>query len=172
MILIRAAVITLSDKGFTGEREDQSGKMVIEMLQQIDAVVEDYKILPDEFDLIKKELLNLCEKNFDLIVTTGGTGVSPRDVTPEATLSVIEKRLYGMEIAMMIESLKQTPFGMLSRAVAGVKGQTLIVNLPGSPKAVQENLKPILAAIPHAVEKIKGSTTECAMQKTERDHEN
>lgn len=171
MILIRAAVITLSDKGFTGEREDQSGKMVIEMLQQIDAVVEDYKILPDEFDLIKKELLSLCEKNFDLIVTTGGTGVSPRDVTPEATLSVIEKRLYGMEIAMMIESLKQTPFGMLSRAVAGVKGQTLIVNLPGSPKAVQENLKPILAAIPHAVEKIKGSTTECAMQKTGKDHE-
>ncbi|HEY8541349.1 MAG TPA: MogA/MoaB family molybdenum cofactor biosynthesis protein [Pseudothermotoga sp.] len=164
MILIRAAVITLSDKGFAGQREDQSGKKVIEILQNINAVVEHYEILPDELDMIRNKLIDLCEKNFDLIITTGGTGVSPRDVTPDATLSIVEKRLYGMEIAMMNESLKHTPFGMLSRAVVGVRGQTLIINLPGSPKAVQENLNVILPAIPHAIEKIKGSTIDCVRQ--------
>lgn len=164
MILIRAAVITLSDKGFAGQREDQSGKKVIEILQSINAVVEHYEILPDELDMIRNKLIDLCEKNFDLIITTGGTGVSPRDVTPDATLSIVEKRLYGMEIAMMNESLKHTPFGMLSRAVVGVRGQTLIINLPGSPKAVQENLNVILPAIPHAIEKIKGSTIDCVRQ--------
>ncbi|WP_052465341.1 MogA/MoaB family molybdenum cofactor biosynthesis protein [Thermotoga profunda] len=164
MTLIRAAVITLSDKGFAGQREDQSGKKVIEILQNINAVVEHYEILPDEFETIRNKLIDLCERNFDLIITTGGTGVSPRDVTPDATLSVVEKRLYGIEMAMMNESLKYTPFGMLSRAVAGVKGRTLIINLPGSPKAVQENLNVILPAIPHAIEKIKGSTIDCAKQ--------
>ncbi len=162
--LIKAAVLTLSDRGFAGQREDESGKIAIEMLGKINAVVEYYRVLPDELNLIKNELLSLCEKGYDLVITTGGTGVSPRDVTPEATLSVIEKRLYGMEIAMMNESLKHTPFGMLSRAIVGVKNQTLIINLPGSPKAVQENLQVILSALPHAVEKIKGSTADCAEQ--------
>lgn len=168
--MVKVAVLTLSDKGSIGQREDQSGKVIIEMLQNIDAVVEYYKILPDEFDLIKNELVNLCKENFDLIITTGGTGVSPRDVTPDATLSVIEKRLYGMEIAMMNEALRHTPFAMLSRSVVGVKDKTLIVNLPGSPKAVRENLQVILPAIPHAIEKIKGSTVDCA-EKMVKKHE-
>lgn len=168
--MVKVAVLTLSDKGSIGQREDQSGKVIIEMLQKIDAVVEYYKILPDEFDLIKNELVNLCKENFDLIITTGGTGVSPRDVTPDATLSVIEKRLYGMEIAMMNEALRHTPFAMLSRAVAGVKNRTLIINLPGSPKAVRENLQVILPAISHAIEKIKGSTVDCT-EKMVKKHE-
>lgn len=168
--LIKSAVLTLSDKGFTGQRNDEGGKIIIKMLEKIDAIVEYYKILPDEFDLIRDELVNLSDKGYDLVVTTGGTGVSPRDVTPEATLSIIEKRLHGMEIAMINESLRHTPFGMLSRAVVGVRKQTLIINLPGSPKAVQENLQVILPVIPHAVEKIKGSTIDCA-QKMVKDNE-
>ena len=98
-------------------------------------------------------------------MTSGGTGVSPRDVTPEATLSVIEKRLHGMENAMLIESIKHTPLGMLSRSVVGIKGKTLIVNLPGSPRAVKENLVAVLVAVPHALEKIRGSQSDCAEQR-------
>ncbi|AEH50535.1 MogA/MoaB family molybdenum cofactor biosynthesis protein [Pseudothermotoga thermarum] len=159
--MIRAAVLTLSDKASKGERIDQSGGKVEELLKTIGASVSYYKILPDEEELIVKELIILCEEGYDLIVTTGGTGISPRDVTPDATLKVIEKRLYGFEIAMMLEALKATPYAMLSRAVVGTRGKTLIINLPGSPNAVEENLKVVLHVIPHAVEKLKGSTEDC-----------
>ncbi len=160
--MIKAAVITLSDKGSKGDRIDRSGQLIKEMLEKIEIKVSYYKILPDEMDLIVEELTNLCNHNYDLVITTGGTGVSPRDVTPEATMKVIEKRLYGFEIAMMVESLKKTPYAMISRAVAGVKDKTLIINLPGSPSAVEDNLKVILPALKHTIEKLKGSMTDCA----------
>ncbi len=158
---IRAAIITLSDKGSKGEREDESGRVIREMISGIGAVVEHYEILPDE-EVIVETLRRLSGSGeSDLIITTGGTGVAPRDVTPEATLAVIERELPGMAEAMRAESLKKTPHAMISRAVAGIARQTLIVNLPGSPKAVRENLSVILPAIPHAVEKIKGDPTDC-----------
>jgi molybdopterin adenylyltransferase len=161
--MITVAVLTLSDKGSKGEREDASGPLIREMLKGIDAVVKYYDILPDEKELIKEKLIEYG-KLVDLILTTGGTGLSPRDVTPEATIEVIEKQIPGIAEAMRIEGLKKTRRAMLSRAVAGVRGKTLIINLPGSPKAVKENLEIILGVLPHAVEKIKGDTSECATQ--------
>jgi len=158
--MIKAAVLTLSDKGSRGEREDLSGKTIKNMLQKIRANVEFYEVLPDEKDLIKKKLIAYSKK-VDLILTTGGTGLSPRDVTPEATLEVIDKEIPGIAEAMRMEGLKKTGRAMLSRAVAGLRGKTLIINLPGSPKAVKENLERILDIIQHAVEKIKGNTEDC-----------
>jgi molybdenum cofactor synthesis domain-containing protein len=157
--MITIAVLTLSDKGFKGERQDKSGHVIAEMVKDI-GEVKYYDILPDERDLIKNKLLDYADK-VDLILTTGGTGLSPRDVTPEATIDVIEREIPGIAETMRMESLKKTNRAMLSRAVAGVKGQTLIINLPGSPIAVKENLEVILDVIPHAIEKIKGDTTEC-----------
>ena len=159
--MITVAVLTLSDKGSKGEREDLSGPMIQDMLKSINAEVKFYDILPDEKELIKKKLVEYSEK-VDLILTTGGTGLSPRDVTPEATLEVIDRQVPGIAEAMRTEGLKKTSRAMLSRAVAGVKGSSLIINLPGSPKAVKENLGFILDVIPHAVEKIKGDPSECA----------
>lgn len=160
--MIRAAILTLSDKGHRGERIDESGRLIEQMVSEIGATVVRYRILPDEKDMIIKELMGLSDSGeVDLILTTGGTGLSPRDVTPEATLSVIERELPGMAEAMRAEGLKKTPHAMLSRAVAGVRKQTLIINLPGSPRAVRENLSVVLHAIPHAVEKLKGDQREC-----------
>ena len=161
--MITVAVLTLSDKGSKGEREDASGPLIREMLKSIDAVVKYYDILPDEKELIKEKLIEYG-KLVDLILTTGGTGLGPRDVTPEATIEVIDRQIPGIAEAMRIEGLKKTRRAMLSRAVAGVRGKTLIINLPGSPKAVKENLEIILGVLPHAIEKIKGDTSECAIQ--------
>ncbi len=159
--MIKVAILTLSDKGSKGEREDTSGPTIERMIKKIGAEVSSYEIIPDEKALIKKRLLSLCKKA-DLILTTGGTGVSPRDVTPDATLEVIEQEIPGIAEAMRYKGLRKTPFAMLSRAVAGIRGKTLIINLPGSPAAVKENLSVILDCIPHAVEKIQGSQKECA----------
>lgn len=159
--MIKVAVLTLSDKGSKGKREDTSGPTIAKMVKKIQGKVISYEILPDEKALIKKKLLSLCNK-VDLVLTTGGTGVSPRDVTPDATLEVITQQVPGMAEAMRLEGLKKTPYAMISRAVAGIRGRTLIINLPGSPRAVEENLKVILPVIPHAIEKIKGSKKECA----------
>jgi molybdopterin adenylyltransferase len=159
--MITVAVLTLSDKGSKGERADTSGPLIHDMLRSINAEVKFYDILPDEKELIKKKLIEYSEK-VDLILTTGGTGLSPRDVTPEATLEVIDRQVPGIAEAMRSEGLKKTSRAMLSRAVAGVRGTSLIINLPGSPKAVKENLQVILEVIPHAVEKIKGDPSECA----------
>ncbi len=161
--MITAAVLTLSDKGSKGEREDASGPLIRDLLKQIHAEVLHYDVLPDEEELIKQKLMHYAEK-VDLILTTGGTGLSPRDVTPDATLEVIDREIPGIAEAMRLEGLKKTSRAMLSRAVAGVRGQTLIINLPGSPKAVREGLSAILDVIPHAVEKIKGDPSECATQ--------
>ena len=159
---IRTAIITLSDKGSAGEREDESGQVIRELIADLGASVVHYEILPDEKPRIMETLKRLSDSgNIDLILTTGGTGVAPRDVTPEATLAVIDRELPGMAEAMRAESLKKTAHAMISRAVAGIRQQTLIVNLPGSPKAVRENLAVILPALPHAIEKIKGDPSDC-----------
>jgi molybdenum cofactor synthesis domain-containing protein len=160
--MIRAAIITLSDKGSKGEREDESGMIIREMIMHIGASVSHYEVLPDEKPGIVEVLSRLSDSGtIDLILTTGGTGVAPRDVTPEATLEVIERELPGMAEAMRAESLKKTPHAMISRAIAGIRKRTLIVNLPGSPRAVRENLAVILPALPHAIEKINGDPREC-----------
>ncbi len=159
--MIKVAVLTLSDKGSAGSRKDKSGPLIEKLIKKIKGRVVSYDILPDEKKLIKKKLISLCNKA-DLILTTGGTGLSPRDVTPEATLEVIKRQIPGIAEAMRYKGLKKTPNAMISRAVAGVRGKTLIINLPGSPIAVKENLEVILPALSHAVEKIKGSKKECA----------
>jgi molybdopterin adenylyltransferase len=160
---IRAAIITLSDKGSKGERQDESGRLIADMLATINALVVHYVILPDEKALIADSLTRLSDSGeTDLVLTTGGTGVAPRDVTPEATRKVIDRELPGMAEAMRAESLKKTPHAMISRAVAGIRNRTLIINLPGSPKAVRENLAVVLPALTHAIEKIKGDPADCA----------
>jgi molybdopterin adenylyltransferase len=159
--MISVAVLTMSDKGAKGEREDVSGPLIAGILKPIGANLRSYEILPDEKDLIKKRLIEYCGK-VDLILTTGGTGLTPRDVTPDATLEVIDREISGITELMRSEGFKKTKRAALSRAVAGIRGNTLIINLPGSPKAVRENLEIIIDVIPHAVEKIKGDTTECA----------
>ena len=169
-MIIQAGVITVSDKGSQGTREDKSGPEIVKILEGIGAVVAvlvDHVhafVAPDEIDQITKTLIDFADhKRVDLIVTTGGTGVAPRDVTPDATLTVIDKEIPGMAEAMRWESYKITPHALISRAIVGIRGQTLIVNLPGSPKGVRENLTVILPALRHAVEKIKGDERECAV---------
>ena len=159
---IHAGVITISDKGSRGEREDKSGPEIIAMLESMGITILHSKVIPDDEELIKEALIEYADvKRLDLILTTGGTGVSPRDVTPDATLQVIEKEVPGMAEAMRRESAKITPHAMISRAVAGIRGASLIINLPGSPKGVRENLAVLLPALNHAVEKIKGDEKEC-----------
>jgi len=160
--LINCGVITISDKGFSGDRVDLSGKEIIRILDELDFSIEDYRIIPDEKDIIKSTILEFSDaRKFDLVITTGGTGVSPRDVTPDATLEVIEREIPGMAEAMRRESLLKTPHAMISRAVAGIRGESLIINLPGSPRGARENLTVILPALKHTIEKIKGDQSDC-----------
>ncbi len=160
---MKVAVLTASDKGARGEREDRSAEVIREMVSQIGGEVVAYDVVPDEKELLKKKLLEYADaRGLDLVLTTGGTGLSPRDVTPEATLEVIERQIPGIPEAMRLKGLDKTPHAMLSRAVAGSRGRTLIVNLPGSPQAVRENLEVVLPAIPHAVEILQGRGGECA----------
>ncbi|HOS77976.1 MAG TPA: MogA/MoaB family molybdenum cofactor biosynthesis protein [Syntrophales bacterium] len=158
----RAAVVTLSDKGARGEREDLSGAECVRMLEGVGIPVVATRIIPDERREIERTLIALAAQGLDLVVTTGGTGVSPRDVTPEATLAVIDRTLPGMAEAMRLASLAVTPHAMLSRAVAGLRNRTLIINLPGSPRGVRENLAVVLPALRHALEKIRGDESDCA----------
>ena len=167
--MIRAAIVTLSDKGSKGEREDKSGEVIRTMLQQINTSIVAYEIIPDEKDLIIKKLREFSKLS-DLIITTGGTGVGPRDITPEATRAVIEKELPGFGEAMRMEGMKHTPRAMGSRAVAGIYQQTLIINLPGSPKGVAENLSVVLPVIPHTINLIKGTVTDCAKDREQHPH--
>jgi molybdopterin adenylyltransferase len=159
----RAGVITVSDKGSRGEREDTSGGEILSMLKETGISVAHSMIIPDEVPRIKEALIEYADgKRLALILTTGGTGVSPRDVTPDATLDVIDKEIPGMAEAMRHASLAITPHAMISRAVAGIRGRSLIINLPGSPKGVRENLAVILPALKHALEKINGDMSDCA----------
>ena len=161
----KVAIITISDRGSKGEREDSSGPLIREMVKGLPAEVIHYEIIPDEKEMIIEALKKSADQlKADLILTTGGTGLSPRDVTPEATHKVIDKEVPGFSEAMRAESLKKTPHAMISRAVSGIRGSSLIVNLPGSPKSVKENLSVILPALPHALSKLKGDPSECAQE--------
>ena len=158
----RAVVVTISDKGSKGERQDTSGPRLREMLER-NYDVGEVLIVPDEIDLIAETIrTQIDQQGFDLVVTTGGTGVGPRDVTPEATRAVIEKDLPGFSEAMRMESYRITPFALISRAICGIRGQSIIINLPGSPKAAAECLAFVYDALPHALEKVKGDPSECA----------
>jgi len=159
--MITFGILTVSDKGSRGQRQDKSGEAIREMVAHLGSSVVKYEIVPDEADVIADRLKEWADGGeVDIILTTGGTGLSRRDVTPEATLSVIDKNVPGIGEAMRARSLEKTPMAMLSRAIAGLRGQCLIVNLPGSPKAVEECLEVVLLALPHAVEIIKGEVTE------------
>jgi molybdenum cofactor synthesis domain-containing protein len=163
--MFKVAILTISDRGSKGEREDLSGPLIREMVKDLPAEVIHYEVIPDEKEVIIKTLKKSADRlKADLILTTGGTGLSPRDVTPDATLKVIDKEVPGFSEAMRAESLKKTPHAMISRAVCGIRGSSLIVNLPGSPKSVKENLSVILPALPHALSKLKGDPSECAQK--------
>lgn len=161
--MIRVGIVTASDKGSRGEREDRSGQVIAEAVQTIDGAVVAYKVVPDERVELAATLREMADdQRLDLVFTTGGTGFSPRDVTPEATLDVVERLVPGIAEVMRAESMKLTNRAMLTRGVAGIRGKTLIVNLPGSPKAVRECLDIILPALPHGIEILKGEAGECA----------
>jgi molybdopterin adenylyltransferase len=161
--MFSVGILTLSDKGSRGEREDVSGPEIRQIIAVLPAQVAAYEIIPDEEDLIFQKLVEYTdEKKLDLILTTGGTGLSPRDVTPEATRRAIHREIPGIAEAMRAESMKITPMSMLSRAVAGIRSRTLIINLPGSPRAVRENLTFILPVLKHALEKTQGDPADCA----------
>lgn len=158
---IRASVVTVSDKGFAGEREDASGPLLAELLRRMGAEVVGQAIVPDEQDQIAALLSALAdEAQVDLVITTGGTGATPRDVTPEATLSVIEREMPGLAEVLRWEGYRKTPLAVLSRGVAGIRGRTIIVNLPGSPKAVREGIETLTPILPHAVRMVRGVDTE------------
>lgn len=160
---LRAAVITLSDKGSKGEREDQSGPLIVEMLKESGYQIEETLLLPDGIQPLKNNLIRLADgRQMDLILTTGGTGFAPTDVTPEATLAVATRNAPGIAEAMRAYSLTITPRAMLSRAASVLRGKTLIVNLPGSPKAVKESLEYILPTLKHGILLANGRDGECA----------
>ncbi len=155
------AILTISDRGAKGERKDLSGPSVKELLKD-QYEIKEMLILPDEEEIISEAIKKLTDKiGVDLVITTGGTGVTPRDVTPEATRKVIEKELPGFSEIMRVESYKITPHGIISRGVCGIRGKSLIINLPGSPKAAVECLSFIMPALDHTLSKLKGSEEEC-----------
>lgn len=156
-------IITSSDKGYQKEREDLSGPLIAKLVREKGYTVQKTVILPDEEDLLAQEMIHLADNlQVDLILTTGGTGFAPRDVTPEATLRVCDRLAPGIAEAIRAYSLGITPRAMLSRAVSGIRGQTLIINLPGSPKAVQESLDYILDSVHHGLEILTGKAADCA----------
>ncbi|MBE0431419.1 MAG: MogA/MoaB family molybdenum cofactor biosynthesis protein [Dehalococcoidia bacterium] len=160
--MISAGILTVSDKGAVGERQDKSGEAIHDLLAGSDIRTANYAVIPDDKELIIDRLVKWADEgDLDLLFTTGGTGLAPRDVTPEATLCVVDRIVPGLAEAMRAESLKKTPMAMLSRAVVGTRGKCLIINLPGSPRAVRECLQVILPALSHAVETLKGEASEC-----------
>lgn len=160
--MYRVGILTASDKGAAGEREDLSAGVIREIVSGLGWVVEVYRIVPDDFDKISNALMDMADREgLDLVLTTGGTGFSPRDNTPEATRSVIDREVPGIPEVMRAVSLNKTPRAMLSRAVAGIRKSTLIINLPGSQKAVRECLEAVMEALPHGLEILTGRGGEC-----------
>ena len=160
--MFRLGILTISDKASRGERRDVSGQAIRDSLSLlVDSYVVKYEVVPDERDVIAGKLAGWADEgSMDIILTTGGTGLSQRDVTPEATMSILDKVVPGFTEAMRAKTFSLTPMAMLSRAVAGIRGKCLIINLPGSPTAVRECLGVVLPVIPHAVEIIQGEVTE------------
>ena len=160
---MRCAVLVLSDKGSRGEREDTSGPALVEFLAREGHPGAHLDLLPDDRPTIAARLRHWAdESGYDLILTCGGTGVSPRDVTPEATSEVLDRVLPGFGERMRAASLEKSPHAIISRAVAGIRGRALIINLPGSPKAALENLEAVWAAVPHLMAKMQGDQTDCS----------
>lgn len=161
--MINFAILITSDKGSCGERPDESGPAIGECLSALVARLVRCEVVPDEMEGISSKLEGWADEGgIDLILTSGGTGLSPRDVTPEATLAIVDRLAPGIAEAMRVESLKKTPRAMLSRGIAGIRGRCLIINLPGSPRAVRESLEVILPVIPHAIEVLRDEAVECA----------
>ncbi len=161
MVMFNLGIFTISDKAWQGQRSDESSKAIRDSLSVLNSRVVKCEVIPDEVDIIASKLAEWADEgSVDVILTTGGTGLGPRDVTPEATLSIVDKVVPGFAEMMRTQTFGITPLSVLSRAVAGVRRECLIINLPGSPKAVRECLEVILPAIPHAVEIIKGEVTE------------
>jgi molybdopterin adenylyltransferase len=168
--MLNLGIITISDKVWREQRSDKSGQAIRDRFSAVDSRVVKYEVIPDEADIIANKLAQWADEGgVDIILTTGGTGLGPRDVTPEATLSIVDKVVPGFSEMMRARTFSITPLSLLSRAVAGVRKECLIINLPGSPKAVVECLEVILPAIPHAVEIIKGEVTEHTAPDTGKD---
>jgi molybdopterin adenylyltransferase len=158
---MKIGILTVSDKGARGEREDKSGPAIRELMEAQGAEIVRTRIVPDEPELIKAALVEWSDEGIDLILTTGGTGFSPRDWTPEATKAVIERETPGISEAIRQAGMRKTPTAMLSRAASGIRKSTLIINLPGSEKGVRESLEAVMDALPHGVEILKGTAGEC-----------
>jgi len=160
--MFSVGILTVSDKGSLGEREDLSGRLLHELVAALPGKVTVYEIVPDDRAAIQKRLLSFCDSSqLDLVLTTGGTGISPRDVTPEATEELLDYIIPGIGEIMRMEGYRINPRAIISRAIGGVRGKTLVVNLPGSPRAVRENFEILLPALPHAIEKMKGEGGDC-----------
>lgn len=163
--MFTVAILTVSDKGSRNEREDLSGEAIKQTLKPLGVTIVQHDIVPDEQEIIAQKLMEWADSGkASFIVTTGGTGLTPRDVTPEATLQVLEKLAPGFGEVMRAQTSKLVPTAMLSRAIAGTRKNSLIVNLPGSPKAVRECLEAILPALPHAIETVRGTAGECGTE--------
>jgi molybdenum cofactor synthesis domain-containing protein len=165
--MFTVGIITASDEGYKGNRIDESGQVIRCLVEEQGYKVKVYKVLPDEEDVLMEEMLHYCDElQVDLLLTTGGTGFSQRDVTPEATKNVIEREAMGISEAIRYYGLKKTSRAMLSRGISGIRGKTLIINLPGSPKAVRESLEAILDSVHHGLEILSGHTKECGRRIT------
>jgi molybdopterin adenylyltransferase len=159
---LKLTVLTISDKGFAGEREDRSGRYLIDFFKEKGWEIISYDIIPDEIEMIKEKLIEICDNNkSNLVLTTGGTGFSLRDVTPEATRLVVEKEAPGISEAIRMESREKTPRSILSRGVSGIRKQTLIINLPGSINGVKDSIEAIYEVLPHGIYILTGENSEC-----------
>lgn len=163
--MFKVAIVTLSDKGYIGKREDITGKKLKEYLEESNEYkVVHYNLLKDDKDMLKEELINICDNNIaDLVLTNGGTGFSKRDTTPEATKEVLEREIPGISEYMRLKSSEITKKAILSRGISGIRNNSIIINLPGSPKGAIENLGFVLDVLPHGIEILKGEATECAI---------